>query len=81
MKSDQNYQEELVLLGNRIRSLREVRGFSQETLGFKAGLHRNFISKLELAQKNPTFTTLIKLASALDVDIVELITFYDNKST
>ncbi|WP_239693179.1 helix-turn-helix domain-containing protein [Bacillus haynesii] len=39
----------------------------------RAGLHRNYISKLELAQKNPTYTTLIKLSNALGVSINELL--------
>lgn len=74
MKSEKNYIEaSLIDLGKRIRHLREGKGYSQETLGFKAGLHRNYISKLELAQKNPTYTTLIKLSIALEVNIEDLI--------
>ncbi|ARW08991.1 helix-turn-helix domain-containing protein [Bacillus atrophaeus] len=74
MKSEKNYIEaSLIDLGKKIRHLRERKGYSQETLGFKAGLHRNYISKLELAQKNPTYTTLIKLSIALEVNIEDLI--------
>ncbi|OIK21123.1 helix-turn-helix domain-containing protein [Bacillus amyloliquefaciens] len=74
MKNEKNYIEALLIdLGKRIRDLRERKGYSQEILGFKAGLHRNYISKLELAQKNPTYTTLIKLSIALEVNIEELI--------
>ncbi|MCA1213016.1 MULTISPECIES: helix-turn-helix domain-containing protein [Bacillus] len=74
MKNEKNYIEALLIdLGKRIRDLRERKGYSQETLGFKAGLHRNYISKLELAQKNPTYTTLIKLSIALEVNIEDLI--------
>lgn len=67
------YKCELHKLGQRIRQLREEKGYSQETLGFKAGLHRNYISSLELAQKNPTYTTLLKLAKALSVEITDLL--------
>lgn len=74
-----DYFNELVKLGKRIRLLRESKGLSQESLGFKAGLHRNYISKLELAQKNPTYTTLIKLSVALEVNIVELISSAEKK--
>ncbi|MBU8676170.1 helix-turn-helix domain-containing protein [Bacillus subtilis] len=74
MKSEKNHIDaSLIDLGKRIRHLRERKGYSQETLGFKAGLHRNYISKLELAQKNPTYTTLIKLSNALEVNIEDLI--------
>lgn len=75
--------KDLQRLGERIRKLRDEKGYSQETLGFKAGLHRNYISSLELALKNPTYTTLIKLARALDVTVTELIpkeNDYDIKS-
>ncbi|WP_064202776.1 helix-turn-helix domain-containing protein [Brevibacillus brevis] len=70
---EKEYSKELRILGERIRVLREKLGYSQETLGFKAGLHRNYISQLELAQKNPTYTTLLKIANALSVSIVDLI--------
>ncbi|PFD19717.1 transcriptional regulator [Bacillus cereus] len=67
------YTKDLQKLGEKIRGMREQKGYSQEILGFKAGLHRNYISSLELAQKNPTYTTLIKLARALEVRVQELI--------
>lgn len=73
MTKQNDHIDELIKLGKRIRYLREKKGLSQETLGFKARLHRNYISKLELAQKNPTYTTLIKLSIALGVNLEELI--------
>lgn len=77
------FKEDLQKLGERIRKLRETRGYSQEELGFKANLHRNYISKLELAQKNPTYTTLLKLAKALAVSVNDLLpkeNTYDTKN-
>lgn len=79
MTNNFDYSNELVQLGKRIRCFREKKGLSQETLGFRAGLHRNYISKLELAQKNPTYTTLIKLSVALEININELIPKGENK--
>ena len=70
---EREYSSELRKLGERIRIFREKSGFSQETLGFKANLHRNYISKLELAQKNPTYTTLLKLAKALSISVIQLL--------
>lgn len=67
------YRQELVDLGKTIRKLRTDKKISQEALAFKSGLHRNYISSLELAQKNPTYTTLIKIANALDIDVSQLI--------
>ncbi|MFB4260943.1 helix-turn-helix domain-containing protein [Shouchella clausii] len=73
MTDENYYKDDLIKLGERIRKLREEKQYSQEVLGFKANLHRNYISSLELAQKNPTYTTLIKIASALDITVAELI--------
>lgn len=73
MDDERIYLNELKKLGDNIRSRREQLGLSQETLGFKADLHRNYISKLELAQKNPTYITLLKLSKALSVSVTDLI--------
>jgi transcriptional regulator with XRE-family HTH domain len=73
MDNENIYSKDLFRLGERIRALREAKGYSQEALANKAGLHRNYISKLELAQKNPTYTSLIKLSKALEITVHELI--------
>lgn len=52
--------------------LREKAGYSQEALSFKANLHRTYISQLELGQRNPSYTTLLKLANALSVSVFDL---------
>lgn len=56
-----------------LRELRQERGLSQEELGFEAGLHRTYISQLELGRKNPTLKTLYMLSCALDVSLTELV--------
>ncbi|KLU67556.1 anaerobic benzoate catabolism transcriptional regulator [Desulfosporosinus acididurans] len=69
----EKYANDLKKLGNNIRLHRERAGLSQEALGFKADLHRTYISQLELGQRNPSYTTLCKLANALNVSIYNLI--------
>lgn len=56
-----------------LRRLRKQAGFTQEGLGFEAGLERTFISMLELGQRQPTITTIFKLAKALDRSAKDLI--------
>jgi transcriptional regulator with XRE-family HTH domain len=51
--------------GHALRSEREARGFSQEELGFRSEVHRTYISELERGLKNPSLTTLHRLATAL----------------
>jgi transcriptional regulator with XRE-family HTH domain len=54
-------------------------GLSQEGLGFHTGLHRNYVGALERGETNPTFTTLIKLARGIDINLSELITLYEQR--
>lgn len=54
-------------VGRRIRTLREKAGWSQEELGFKSGLHRNYIGGIERGERNVAVVNLAKLAKALAV--------------
>lgn len=51
--------------GRALRRLRVHAALTQEELGFKAGLQRNYVSSLELGEKQPTLTSICKLAQAL----------------
>jgi transcriptional regulator with XRE-family HTH domain len=52
---------------------RKRRGWSQETLAVAAGLSDSCIRHLENQRATPTLVTLLKLASALDLDLAELL--------
>ena len=54
-------------VGRRVRTLREKAGWSQEELGFKSGLHRNYIGGIERGERNVAVVNLAKLAKALSV--------------
>jgi len=64
-KSDDTAQ---ILLGRRIRSLRNVKGWTQEALGAAAGINYKFLGEIERGQQNPSFNVLIKIANALDME-------------
>jgi DNA-binding XRE family transcriptional regulator len=55
-----------------LRRLRVSRGISQDDLALAADIERAYAGHLERGGKNPTVTTLEKLAIALSCDISEL---------
>lgn len=54
-------------VGRRLRDLREKKGWSQEEMGFQAGLHRNYVGGIERGERNVGVENLAKLAQALKI--------------
>jgi len=63
----------LEAFGKVLREQREARGLSQEALALSASVDRTFVSQIERAIRQPTLTTLWKLARALDIQPSTLI--------
>jgi transcriptional regulator with XRE-family HTH domain len=61
------------LLQRNLRALRVARGWSQEVMAEKCGLHRTYIGAIERGERNVTLRTLQALARAFDVTAAELI--------
>lgn len=60
-------------LSQNIRTLRRLKGWSQEALALEAGLHRTFIAHVERCARNIALDNLEKLAIALEVDTYQLL--------
>lgn len=60
-------------LGDRVRALRRERGWTQETLAQRAGLHEKHPGPIEHGYRNIRFTTLCALARALDLTPAQLL--------
>ncbi|MFC1863820.1 helix-turn-helix domain-containing protein [Thermodesulfobacteriota bacterium] len=64
-----------ILLGRRIRSLRNLKGLTQQELGERADINYKFLGEIERSQQNPSFNILVKIANALGVELQELFRF------
>jgi transcriptional regulator with XRE-family HTH domain len=66
-----------MVIGDRLRDLREQKKFSQGDIEKKTGLLRCYISRVENGHTVPAIETLEKLARALEVPMYKL--FYDGE--
>ncbi len=57
----------------RFAELRAARNLSYEELSRRTGLHRTAISLIERNERSPTLLSCIKIASALDIKLEDLI--------
>lgn len=60
-------------LGLRIRTLRKRNGLTQEEMAEKCDLHWTYIGGLERGERNPTLTTMQRVAAGLNVGLHQLI--------
>jgi transcriptional regulator with XRE-family HTH domain len=68
----QDYMNILSDIGNKIQSIRERKGITQDKLEEKTGINAKYISAIERGQKNLTILTLEKIAKGLEVEPFEL---------
>lgn len=60
-------------LGRAIRDFRSRSRISQEDLAHRAGMHRTYLGGIERGERNPSYTNILRVADALDVDAWELL--------
>ena len=58
---------DLLALGRELRRLREARDLTQEELAERAGLHPNYIGRIERGESNVGVKALFRLARGLKV--------------
>jgi transcriptional regulator with XRE-family HTH domain len=61
-----------ILLGARIRELRKARGWRQLDLAEQAGINENYVSDLELGNKEICLRTLQAVAKAFEMKIKDV---------
>ncbi len=67
-------------LGRAVRQLRAFHAVSQEALGQRCGLHRNYIGAIERGELNPTYGVLLRLCRGLAVAPSELISLAEQRA-
>lgn len=65
--------------GGRLKQCRSLAGFTQETLAERAGVCSKYIGELERGRKNPSLEVLQRLASALNLELSELLSFSETE--
>ena len=58
--------------GQKLKALRLQRKLSQKGLAEAAGLHHNFVARIERDERKCSFETAIKIAKALAVKLEKL---------
>lgn len=64
-----------LLVGKRVKELRNKLGVSQEELADMAGLDRTYITSVECGKRNISIVNIEKLTKALKVALSEFFTF------
>jgi transcriptional regulator with XRE-family HTH domain len=62
----------LLSLGNRVRQLRDAKGWTQEVMAERSALDRSYIAGIEAGLRNPSVKAVGKVARGLGVNLSEL---------
>ncbi len=72
-KAEKRKDPILVEFAKKIRLRRDELQMTQEELAESAGIHVNFVGGIERASRNPSLTSIVKLAKALKVRPKDLV--------
>ncbi len=59
--------------GDEVKRLRRAKGWSQEELAKKAGLHRTYIGSIERSERNVSLLNIERIAHALNTQVKDLL--------
>jgi len=68
-------KQRLILIGQRIRSVRESQGLSQDDIAEACDVTKGNLSMIENGQKDFYFTTFLEIAKGLGVDPKNLLEY------
>jgi len=75
IKSDETLDSEdlAVRVGRKVRALRDLRGLSRREVVEAAGISERYLIQLEAAESNVSLSVLSRIATALDVELTQLL--------
>lgn len=73
-----NKETELQKLGKNVAKYRHKKGLSQDALAFEAGVGERTVTRIELGETDPRFTSLLKIADTLGIKLKDLMEFDKN---
>ena len=68
-------KEFLILLGTNITKFRKLKGISTQELGYLCDMEKSNLIPIEKGRINTTALTLLRIATALNIDVKELFDF------
>ncbi|AAT75423.1 MULTISPECIES: helix-turn-helix domain-containing protein [Mesoplasma] len=73
MKKYENENELLLLVASNLKRIRQNKKLSQEELGFRCGISKNYVSDFERGKRNITIKVFQKIVEGLGVQPEELL--------
>lgn len=67
-----DYSKKYKAIGSNVRMVREAAGISQTELANRIGSNKSAVSRYENGTQKPSLDTLMRVADALSVDLIEL---------
>ncbi len=73
MLANNTTQKTRKIFARNLKEIRVEQGLSQEELADIAGLHRTYVGSVERGERNISIDNMERLASALQIDIQDLL--------
>jgi transcriptional regulator with XRE-family HTH domain len=67
------------IFGKILQEERKAKKISQEKLANLTGLDRTYISLIKNGKRSPTFSTILKICSALEIDPSDVFSIYEEE--
>lgn len=73
LEASQMADDRLVTFGDRVKAIREQNRISIRELAAMSGLNKSQIVRIESGQSDPHYTTLLRIADALEISVGDLV--------